>query len=334
MRLSSLASPHSQTRVHSSVVVAENPLVHRMEDTLTQLSPNGTTELEAFDGTMDVKLRHSFSYHQDHSVSTNLLTDGHHSLLFTFPWEKERPDSDFPMPIIVEQSPTPTPEDLASGEALKPAISIICSGEGLGTSTTSALKGMDGERKRGRHKSAVVQIKMDDEGMSEKERWQIAEEKWKERRTQMDVELLRIKRNQQNQERVRRHSYIDSPGKEKERQNKRRRIKSSAAGLNVDFEPSEVQLRAGWKQSMSVPVADQHAHAHQRNRNALDTHPELMDEEEGLGLPPKDVPYFEPDIGPQDLNMSQIPPLDIMVVDGSTDDSGHWNTLGEQDSSF
>ena len=289
--------------------------------------------------------------HRDLAVATNLLPDGQHSVVFTFPWERPRPsveESDFQVPPAVQ------PPSSAPAQQRRSEEGGASEGSREGSSSARMPRRGKEERTSGRRnrRDTVVQITMEDEecGIEEGERRKMAEEKWKQRKAEMDTELLRLRRSQQNQDRVRRHSsmvtnpVLDPPG---QATHQRRRTLSSSASLSTtnqtrNSSTSGPQLLQRSSRSLSVHAQLERNEAGSGAggvrtgwRSSLRPHMEVAEEDEeeevDLGLPPKDVPFFESE-APSVLDMSQIPVEEIAMI--GMENSGHWNTYGEQDSSY
>ena len=287
--------------------------------------------------------------HRDLAVATNLLPDGQHSVVFTFPWERPRPsveETDFQVPPAVQ------PPSSAPAQQRRSEEGGASEGSREGSSSARILRRGREERTsvRRNRRDTVVQITMEDEegGIEEGERRKMAEEKWKQRKVEMDTELLRLRRSQQNQDRVRRHSsmvtnpVLDPPG---QAMHQRRRTLSSSASLSTNqtrnSSTSGPQLLQRSSRSLSVHAQLERNEAGSGAggvrtgwRSSLRPHMEVAEDEEeevDLGLPPKDVPFFESE-APSALDMSQIPVEEIAMI--GMENSGHWNTYGEQDSSY
>ena len=272
------------------------------------------------------------------SVSTDLLLDGKHSVVMTFPWEKPQAveETDYQTPPVAPPSIAPLSQPLSqpTREAWK------------GSAGVGLERGREKRRSK-RRRDTVVQITMEDEGMDEDERRQIAEQKWQQRRKGMETELLRLKHSRQNLERARRHSDTNLAKDLYDPQRLPRRSLSSHAGMRTKGVHRHSSSSAGrqghhkpsWSRSLSVQVEDSERQLKPSWRSRLVSHKEVDEEEEEeeavLGLPPKDVPDFEPKFRepPSALDMSQIPMEEIAMIP-EMGSPGPWNTGGEQDSPF
>ena len=264
--------------------------------------------------------------------------------MMTFPWEKPQSvdESDFhPPPSILPSPPSIEPQDGPARNA-----------RNEDTSVSAEVRRVKRRRSR-RKKETVVQITMEEEeeGMDDEERHRIAEQKWQQRRSGIETELLRLKHSQENRERARRYSDIRLPeGVQTDQQRRSRRMHSSHTGLHTKGSSSTSRLpRAGNRSDtrslsgLARDTASERGTArggrgrevnHWRNR--LGSHEEVDEEDgENFELPPKDVPDFEPRFreAPPTLDMSQIPVEEISMVPeiGSL---APWNTGGGQESQF
>ena len=282
-------------------------------------------------------------------------------MVFDFPWERPRPtieEADFRPSTTVASQPSPSSDQPLQGVFGAKGSSSVEESEAV---IANAHTGLDiGEDvnaiRRNKSKDTVVQITMEDgeeeegRGMDKVERRKMANEKWKHRKTLMDIELQRLKHSQKNAERVRRHSgaFMHQVFEPPSRSPKQRgRTQTFSAGINstrVRNALMDSQSRPPQKKSRSMSMSMQV----ERNeltgawsgfRTLLNPHIEVTDEDEeegeeeaGLGLPPKDVPFFEEKTALSVLDMSQIPMEEIAMVGGMH--VGHWNTDGCQDSPF
>lgn len=256
------------------------------------------------------------------AVSTEFLPDGKHTVVFDFPWERHQPvvdETEFNAPPTTHAVVQPHQQPLETG-GTQYVSSTAHRGEEMRTST--------------RKNDTIVQITMEDvEGIDEVERRKIANEKWKQRRAQMDTELKRLKHSQRNKERARRRSgsFIhdalqDSPDLIQQR----RKVSSSAHGARTRS-PSITGRRS--TRTMSMQVGRSEAGNLLGFQNPLRPHDEVIDEDDaGFGLPPKDVPFFEENPTVNALDMSQIPVEEIRAM--QLEHSTNWNTVGGQDGPF
>ena len=299
---------------------------------------------------------------QERAVSTEFLLDGRHKLEFGFPWERPRPA--FEDTGFVENQPTTTeeaqgqlvsPTEEASQSGLEAVERRECEGRSQEQPPTASpvraalRRGISLGVTRNRSKETVVQIAMDDsgagaggeegeeEGMDERKRRELATEKWRERRKQMDVELKRLRHNE---ERARRFSgaFVHQALDPRDQEQHHRRTQSSRAGSAGN--------KTHWKQSRtermnrSRSVQVDGAAVWQKLEDHLVPHLEITEEEEeeeeaGLGLPPKDVPFYEDKMTGVALDMSQIPVAEIAESVHSQSSADHsWNTGGGQEDLF
>lgn len=268
-------------------------------------------------------------------------------MVFDFPWERPRPtveETDFNASVApaVVPAPSSVPSQRDTSE------------EGAGASSGARVSHRGGVG-RTRHRDNVVQITMEDdeERMDEVERRKIANDKWKQRKAQMDTELRRLKHNQRNEERAKRHSgaFIHQAFDTPEQTPQQRRLTClSSAGVTStrtlnSFSGRHLHVpQPRSSRSMSLQINRNEVGGWLSQQNPLIPHAEATDEEDEdeeatLGLPPKDVPYVFEERGAatNTLDMSQIPVEEIRnvtLVGSSRLESGHWNTYGEQDGSF
>lgn len=264
---------------------------------------------------------------KDPAVSTQFLPDGKHTVVFDFPWERHQPvveETDFNTPPMTQAAVAPPQQSLETGGTQGENESSSAHREEMRTSV--------------RKNEAVVQITMEDrEGIDEVERRKMANEKWKQRKAQIDTELKRLKHSQRNKERARHRSgpfmhdvLKDSP----DLMLQRRKVSSSATGIRTRS-PSATHRKATRTMSMQVERSEvggwlgSHLHPHD----------EIPDEDDaGYGLPPKDVPFFEESLktsavaAAAALDMSQIPVEEIRGL--QLENSSNWNTVAGQDDQF
>lgn len=252
------------------------------------------------------------------TASTEFLPDGKHTVVFDFPWERQQPvveETDLNIPSSTQAVVPPPQQPLETGGTQGDHVS---SGGHRGEEMRASVRKSD----------TIVQITMEDiEGIDEVERRKIANEKWKQRKAQMDTELKRLKHSQRNKERARRRSgsFIhdalqDSPDLIQQR----RKVSSSARARS----PYVTQQKRCTR-TMSMQVERSEAGGLLGFRNPLRPHDEVADEEDaGFGLPPKDIPFFEEKTNPGALDMSQIPVEEIRAM--QLENSTNWNTYGEQ----
>ena len=300
---------------------------------------------------------------QDRAVSTTLLPDGKHSMTFDFPWERPRPaveGTEFqPSSPLAPRPPPSNDQPLRDVLGAKGSLSVEENEEVI----ANAHAGLDrGEEvgavvRRNKSKDTVVQITMEDgeegdQGLDKGERRKMANEKWKHRKTLMDIELQRLKHSQKNAERARRHSGVfmhqafETPNRSPKQ---RGRTQTFSAGVNStrvrnSLADARAQPRQKKSRSMSMQVErNELTGAWSGLRNLLNPHIEVTEEDEeeeeqeeaGLGLPPKDVPFFEEKPALSSLDMSQIPMEEIAMIGGvRMENSGHWNIDACQDSPF
>ena len=261
---------------------------------------------------------------KDLAVSTEFLPDGKHTVVFDFPWERQLP--------VVEQTDFNTPP--TSQAVVQPCQQPLETGGTQGEYVSSTAHRGEEMRTSTRKNDNIVQITMEDmEGIDEVERRKIANEKWKQRKFQMDTELKRLKHSQRNKERARRRSgsFIhdalqDSPDLVQQR----RKAPSSAHGVRTRS-PSVTQRRS--TRTMSMQVERTETGGLLGFRSPLRPHDEVIDEDDaGFGLPPKDIPFFEENPTASALDMSQIPVEEIRAM--QLEQSTNWNTVGGQDGPF
>ena len=320
---------------------------------------------------------------KDRAVSTDLLLDGKHKVEFDFPWERPPPsvgeDNVFDDVIVVarqqvpqetepsqppQQQPDPNRRTDCDGHSQEPTSPShkhvvlrrgISLGLGFNRNSTAAHRGSTvlpnshSTLFQQRH-STVVQLTMDEEdeegGIDESTRRELATEKWKHRKQQMDTELKRLRHNEER-ERARRnsgafyHQALD-PREQQPQQNNRRIQSSRAVGSasNLSHWKPSSDRRVNRSRSMQVSGGPSGSRAWSRlNDPLVPPHLEITQEEEeeaGLGLPPKDIPFFEdkPTVGSSALDMSQIPVAEIAESIPSQSSDHSWNTGGGQDSAF
>ena len=323
---------------------------------------------------------------KDRAVCTHFLLDGKHKVEFDFPWERPQPpvveDSvfdDVNQPTVVaKQVLQPTepsqpmldaPRTKCYGQSQEPTSPVrkhvvlrrgMSLGLGFNRHSTAANRGstvLQNTLLQHRH-SAVVQLTMDEEeeeegGIDEGTRRELTTEKWKLRRLQMDIELKRLKHNEER-ERVRRHSgaffhQALDPHDQQQQQQSNRRIQLSRAGASASnishWKPSS-DRRVNRSRSMQVSSGLPASRAWSRLNDPLvpprleitqeEEEEEEEEEEAGLGLPPKDIPFFEEKTtaGSIALDMSQIPVAEIAESIPSQSSDHSWNTAGGQDSAF
>ena len=280
---------------------------------------------------------------KDVAVSTKLLPDGKHSIEFRFPWERSQPagvETDFtaPLSVVAPQHSLPASEadgegreDCSEGVHESPSHVVLRRGESVGV---------------GRHrlKDTVVQITMDDigegeedDGIDERKRREMANEKWKQRKALMDTELRRLKHNE---ERAKRYSGAFIHQALDTQDHPLQHYQSSSAGIRTHNSTTSKKQPSHRSRSMQIERKEVGG-VWSTFRNPL--FPDVAEEEEeegegegeeeaaGLGLPPKDVPFYEDKAAANALDMSQIPMEEIAMV---TQTASHWNTDGGQDSPF
>ena len=316
---------------------------------------------------------------KDRAVCTHFLLDGKHKVEFDFPWERPRPPVDEDSVFDDVSQPTVVAKQVLQltepSQPILDAPRIQCDGQsqepispvrkhavlrrgmslGLGYSRHSTAANRGSTVLQNRH-STVVQLTMDEDeeggGIDEGTRRELATEKWKLRRLQMDIELKRLKHNEER-ERVRRHSgaffHQALDPREQEQQQSNRRIQSSRAGASASnishWKPSS-DRRVNRSRSMQVSGGLPVSRAWSRLNDPLvpprleitqeEDEEEEEEEEAGLGLPPKDIPFFEDKTtaGSIALDMSQIPVAEIAESIPSQSSDHSWNTEGGQDSAF
>ena len=298
---------------------------------------------------------------KDRAVETEFLLDGKHKVEFDFPWERPRPAFEEETDVFEAE---PTTSAVGNTQAQSPVVNGVAqvsnstlvvgqtefnghSQEPTSPTRTSLLRGISLAITRNRSKDTVVQIAMDDrgnggegedQGMDEGKRWELATEKWRERRRQMDIELKRLRHNE---ERARRFSgaFVHQALDPREQQNHYRRSQSSQV-VSGSSKPRVKLMEPGRKsrsQSMQIksPVAKVWSNLNDRLVPRLQITEEEEEEEDeedaGLGLPPKDIPFYEEKMTGVALDMSQIPVAEIAESIHSQASDHSWNTGGEQD---
>lgn len=383
--------PFRRRQVHSSeVLVAHNPTcsLHMQQSNGTQLPPNYNTviDLEALGSTTKLTATAEDETDsakcvcktpdKDRAVATDLLLDKIHKVEFGFPWERQRvvveavdsdepassPTATIPLTLLtppqVEETPQVSPEpsradcDGQSQEqnpSTSPVHVVLRRGINLGMGLV-----------KNRSKETVVQIAMDDgeedreEGMDEVRRRELTTEKWKQRKLQIDIELKRLRHNEERAWRFSGafvHQALD-PREMEQLQEHHRRTQSSRAGIHSSkarWRPSDQpKTRRKLNRSKSMQVGTSVGRSWSRLNDPL-MPPRLeiteeVEEEEyeddkevedaGLGLPPKDVPFYEDKALTNALDMSQIPVAEIDESIHSQHSDHSWNTAGEQDHTF
>ena len=171
------------------------------------------------------------------------------------------------------------------------------------------------------------------------------------------------------------HQALERPQEDRVRQQRRKNLSSSAnldsardramysvASVQLQHQPQQRKPLRKTKRSKSMLVRTEERvggiwstfknplfpHEEVTNEDKEDSEEEEEEEEErererrergegraGLGLPPKDVPFYEKNVMSV-LDMSQIPMEEITIVDRvhSHTTSDHWNTAAGQDDSF
>ena len=300
---------------------------------------------------------------QDLAVATNLLQEGKHCVEFTFPWERPQPVL---QPVTEEAGFNPLPPALALLDQTQ-RLTTEAARDERGESATEGeedapssphrvvlRRGGSMVVRRDRSKDTVVQITMEnggeeeeeeeeeEEGMDERKRRELANEKWKFRKALMDTELRRLKHNEEKKRRYSGafiHQALDTNDRVFQH---RRRTKSSSAGINSSraHRPSAIRQQPSQQQSTSRSRSMQHevgSSVWSTFKSPLMPRVREDEEEEeegeaGLGLPPKDVPFYEDK--PCALDMSQIPMEEIVEGLRESQTSDHWNTDGGQDSPY
>lgn len=351
---------HSHRQVHSSEilgVVEHNPSCFLHSTTHTSGPYDSVIDIEGVDtkGAVCVCTNvQSGSGDQDKAVSTNLLPDLKHKVEFDFPWER-------PQRVIVEETDSDTPPtdrqpSSSTCEVPQEVTDSQSEGGSVHLSPTHIVLRRESVGVRtNRSKEAVVEIKMEDgeegeadDGIDEGRRREMANEKWKQRKILMDTELRRLKHNENS---ARRYSgaFIHQALESHDKGIQQRKTQSSSAGINTTrnrqamftntHKPRQKQWRRTTRsKSMLVRTEERVGGIWSTFKNPLFPHDEISDEEEGedkreseeqagLGLPPKDVPFYEKNTMSV-LDMSQIPMEEIIQT------SDHWNTAGEQDGPF
>ncbi len=163
-----------------------------------------------------------------------------------------------------------------------------------------------------------------------------AEQKWEARRLKIETEIRRLREANLTRRAAQRHS-IASFGDDLEDQIFERReslprkrylstanqllIEDGSRGLETETPPSKKE-KPPFKRAVSLPTTDA-LFSKLPGMPTLDTYEEEDEEDEMMGLPPKDIPHLRESMeNIEKIDYEAIPPQQLETIHSSQDSSG------------